>query len=116
MEVIKVELCVEDLEEVEPEVVGGRETILVAEDDELVRQTADSWPNRLRSARLVPAVEYVQAQRHRTRLMRWMAARFDDIHAWITPGISGEVLTATEGDGAGFLGLRVQDDPAVFEE
>ena len=38
-------------------------------DDLLVRQIKDAWPNRFREARLVPAVEYIQANRLRTLLM-----------------------------------------------
>jgi len=74
--------------------------------DDLVRQTAHSWPNRFRSARLVPAVEYVQAQRRRKRLMTAMARIFDEIDAWITPGISSEILTATNFTGHPALTVR----------
>src|SRR5262249_36830193 len=36
-------------------------------DDLLARQIKDAWPNVLRAARLIPAVEYIQANRLRTR-------------------------------------------------
>jgi len=39
-------------------------------DDELTRQTKYDWPNQFRTARFVPAVEYINAQRHRTILMQ----------------------------------------------
>ena len=39
-------------------------------DDELTRQTKYDWPNQFRTARFVPAVEYINAQRHRTVLMQ----------------------------------------------
>jgi Asp-tRNA(Asn)/Glu-tRNA(Gln) amidotransferase A subunit family amidase len=39
-------------------------------DDELTRQTKYDWPNSFRTARFVPAVEYINAQRHRTILMQ----------------------------------------------
>ena len=39
-------------------------------DDELTRQTKNDWPNQFRTARFVPAVEYVNAQRHRYTLMK----------------------------------------------
>jgi Asp-tRNA(Asn)/Glu-tRNA(Gln) amidotransferase A subunit family amidase len=39
-------------------------------DDELTRQTKNDWPNQFRTARFVPAVEYVNAQRHRYSLMK----------------------------------------------
>ena len=41
-------------------------------DDQLVRQVKNAWPNTFRAARLIPADEYIQAQRLRTLLMRDM--------------------------------------------
>src|SRR5262245_25829535 len=41
-------------------------------DDLLERQTKDAWPNVLRAARLIPAVEYIQANRLRTRAIEAM--------------------------------------------
>ena len=38
-------------------------------DDELVEQGPQAWPNSFRAARLIPAVEYIRAQRLRTMLM-----------------------------------------------
>ena len=40
--------------------------------DELTQQGPGDWPNRFRSARFIPAVEYIRAQRARTLLMRSM--------------------------------------------
>jgi Asp-tRNA(Asn)/Glu-tRNA(Gln) amidotransferase A subunit family amidase len=39
-------------------------------DDALTRQTKNDWPNQFRTARFVPAVEYINAQRHRYTLMQ----------------------------------------------
>jgi len=39
-------------------------------DDILTRQTKSDWPNSFRTARFVPAVEYINAQRHRYTLMQ----------------------------------------------
>jgi len=39
-------------------------------DDELTMQTKNDWPNQFRVARLIPAVEYINAQRHRYVLMQ----------------------------------------------
>ena len=39
-------------------------------DDALTRQTKNDWPNQFRTARFVPAVEYINAQRHRYMLMQ----------------------------------------------
>ena len=39
-------------------------------DDALTRQTKNDWPNLFRTSRFTPAVEYINAQRHRTILMQ----------------------------------------------
>ncbi len=65
------------------------------QDSQLTRQVAQAWPNVFRAARLVPAVEYVQANRLRTMLMR----RFDDalagVDLYVTPSFGGTTLRAT---------------------
>ena len=40
------------------------------EDDMMTRQTRFDWPNAFRGSRLIPAVEYINANRHRTILMQ----------------------------------------------
>ena len=40
--------------------------------DTMVRQVADAWPNAFRQGEMIPAVEYLRAQRLRTILMREM--------------------------------------------
>jgi Asp-tRNA(Asn)/Glu-tRNA(Gln) amidotransferase A subunit family amidase len=54
-------------------------------DDELTMQIEDAWPNKWRVARLIPAVEYLQANRLRTRLMEQMARLMDTVDLYITP-------------------------------
>ncbi len=54
-------------------------------DDLLVRQTANAWPNSFRQARLIPAVEYIQANRIRTQLMRRMEEVMADIDVYLSP-------------------------------
>jgi Asp-tRNA(Asn)/Glu-tRNA(Gln) amidotransferase A subunit family amidase len=54
-------------------------------DDSLVRQDPSAWPNRLRSARAVPAVEYIQANRVRRIAMREMARNLEGIDVYISP-------------------------------
>ncbi|GAB4026976.1 amidase [Spirosoma koreense] len=66
-------------------------------DDLLVRQGKGAWPNRFRSSRFVPAVEYIQANRARTKLINEMnkqlkAARID---VYISPAYAGGNLTLT---------------------
>ncbi|MEM9803049.1 MAG: amidase [Planctomycetota bacterium] len=64
-------------------------------DDELVRQDDDAWPNTFRAARLIPAVEYVRAQRLRTLLMREMDAALADVDLVVHAPYAAGVLTAT---------------------
>ena len=54
-------------------------------DDTLVRQDPSAWPNRLRTSRTVPAVEYVQANRVRRIAMHEMARILDGIDVYISP-------------------------------
>jgi Asp-tRNA(Asn)/Glu-tRNA(Gln) amidotransferase A subunit family amidase len=54
-------------------------------DDTLVRQDPSAWPNRLRTARAVPAVEYLQANRVRRIAMREMARILDGIDVYLSP-------------------------------
>lgn len=51
-------------------------------DDELIKS---NWPNAFRTARFVPAVEYIQANRARTLLIREMAKTMADIDLFVTP-------------------------------
>jgi len=53
-----------------------------------------SWPQIFRSARYVPAVEYLQAQRARTLLMHSFEAQFGDLDAFVCVG-GGYTLTHT---------------------
>jgi Asp-tRNA(Asn)/Glu-tRNA(Gln) amidotransferase A subunit family amidase len=66
-------------------------------DDLLVRQTKNSWPNSFRSARFVPAVEYIQANRARTKLINEMAAQLKaaTIDVYVSPAYAGGNLTIT---------------------
>ncbi len=66
-------------------------------DDLLVRQTKNSWPNSFRSARLVPAVEYIQANRARTRLINEMAQvlKTANVDVYVSPSYAGGNLTLT---------------------
>ena len=62
-------------------------------DDLMVRQIRNAWPNTLRGARFIPAVEYIQANRARTLLMREMAALPVDVY--LTPAFGGDNLLFT---------------------
>jgi Asp-tRNA(Asn)/Glu-tRNA(Gln) amidotransferase A subunit family amidase len=64
-------------------------------DDLLTRQIKDAWPNVFRQARLIPAVEYIQASRIRTRMMQDMAALMETIDVYVAPSFGGHSLILT---------------------
>ena len=64
-------------------------------DELLVAQEAWSWPNAFREARMIPAVEYIQANRVRTMLMGAMEQALSDVDVFVTPSYAGSVLLAT---------------------
>jgi Asp-tRNA(Asn)/Glu-tRNA(Gln) amidotransferase A subunit family amidase len=64
-------------------------------DDMMVRQMANAWPNSFRSARFIPAVEYIQANRIRTLLMERMEEVFKQVDVFVTPSFGGNVLQIT---------------------
>ena len=61
-------------------------------DDQLVRQTRGAWPNIFRVARLIPAVEYIQAQRLRAKMMRDVDKAFADFHFLVHPSYLGNLM------------------------
>ena len=56
-------------------------------------QAANDWPNTFRTARLIPAVEYIRAQRGRTLLQQKMDKFFADWDVIVTPPFG--LLTTT---------------------
>ena len=66
-------------------------------DDQLVRQGKNAWPNEFRSSRLIPAVEYIQANRARTKLINEMAdvLKKANITVYVSPTYAGGNLTLT---------------------
>jgi len=60
----------------------------------LVQQNRYAWPNTFRSARFVPAVEYIQAQRARTLLIEAMDAKLQNLDMYLAPTNSAS-LTIT---------------------
>jgi len=92
--------------------------------DELTRNGRDAllagqqpfdWPNQFRTARLYPAVEYIQAARARTQAIAAMTALFADVDVIVTPS-GGPQLTATNLTGQPAVivpnGFRGPDAPA----
>ena len=64
-------------------------------DDLMVRQIKNAWPTAFRAARFVPAVEYIQANRHRTLLIQDFHKKLGDIDVYLSPALSGRNLTMT---------------------
>lgn len=66
-------------------------------DDQMVRQIKNAWPNEFRSARFVPAVEYVQANRIRTKLIDDMERILNEakVDVYVSPTYAGGNLTLT---------------------
>lgn len=63
--------------------------------DEMVEQSPASRANSLRQARFIPAVEYLQANRHRRRLINEMYAIMKDLDVLISPTFGGRQLSIT---------------------
>jgi Asp-tRNA(Asn)/Glu-tRNA(Gln) amidotransferase A subunit family amidase len=63
--------------------------------DLMVRQVKDAWPNVFRQSRLIPAVEYIQANRVRTMVMHAMAEVMSDIDVYLAPSFVGDNLLLT---------------------
>lgn len=88
------------------------------EDDELVRQTRGSWPNIFRTARFIPAVEYIQANRARTMLMGSLDAALQGLDVLVTPSYADDVLLMTNLTGHPVVvvphGFRENGTPVSF--
>jgi Asp-tRNA(Asn)/Glu-tRNA(Gln) amidotransferase A subunit family amidase len=93
---------------------------------QLKGQSPGDWPNTFRAARLIPAVEYIRAQRARTLLMQQMEKFFADWDVIVCPPFSSLSATNLTGhpqvvvpcgfvkgmpDGLSFLG-RLYDEGA----
>ena len=80
----------------------------------LTQQTRDDWPNTFRSARFIPAVEYIQANRARTTAMELAAKVFEQVDVIVAPTFSTQLLiTNLTGHPALILpnGFRGEDAP-----
>ncbi|MFV2006024.1 MAG: amidase [Longimicrobiales bacterium] len=71
------------------------ELTLSGRDDLLTRQGRGTWPHTFRTARMTPAVEYIQANRLRTMVMGATEAALDGIDVFITPTFAQGVLLLT---------------------
>lgn len=64
-------------------------------DDLMVRQVAGAWPNIFRQAQMVPAVEYIRANRIRTLLMEEMQKTLAHVDSYVCPSFGGTNLVLT---------------------
>ena len=64
-------------------------------DDMLVRQSPGAWPNRFRSSRFIPAVEYINANRVRFQLIQEMEKLMQEVDVYITPSFGNSNLVTT---------------------
>ncbi|HEV7518439.1 MAG TPA: amidase [Thermoanaerobaculia bacterium] len=119
-----------DLPELPDSAISALRIILTAEGaaafDELTRSGRDdlmvrhkeenAWPNVFRQGRTIPAVEYIQANRVRTLLMRQMAQRMATVDAYVAPSFGGDnvLITNLTGHPAVVLpnGFRQDGTPA----
>ncbi|TAE52532.1 MAG: amidase, partial [Bacteroidetes bacterium] len=71
------------------------ELTLSNRDDLLVQQGKYNWPNFYRTARFVPAVEYIQANRLRSRLIEQTHAALKGFDLIVAPSLEGSSLLLT---------------------
>ena len=64
-------------------------------DDLIERQDKDFWPNGFRAARMIPAVEYINANRYRYNLCKSMNDFMKDYDVLIVPTFAGRQLSIT---------------------
>jgi Asp-tRNA(Asn)/Glu-tRNA(Gln) amidotransferase A subunit family amidase len=63
--------------------------------DALVQQNPGSWPNSFRSAQFIPAVDYINANRVRTGMLRRWWDLFQEVDVVVTPTSGTSQLSAT---------------------
>ena len=64
-------------------------------DNELTRQGKYAWPNNFRTSRMIPAVEYIQANRARAMYQVRFAEALRDIDVLVAPSYRMGILSAT---------------------
>ncbi len=64
-------------------------------DDSMVRQGKGAWPNSFRSARFIPAVEYIEANRVRYVVIQEMQKLMKDVDVYVAPSFGGSNLLLT---------------------
>jgi Asp-tRNA(Asn)/Glu-tRNA(Gln) amidotransferase A subunit family amidase len=60
------------------------------DDDKMVKQNKDSWPNIFRASRFIPAVEYINANRLRTKLIRQVNEFIKKFDVLVVPSLEDD--------------------------
>jgi Asp-tRNA(Asn)/Glu-tRNA(Gln) amidotransferase A subunit family amidase len=75
------------------EAAASFEELTASDRDDLLRwQEAEAWPNTFRKARFLSAVDHIQLDRLRRRVMAEMDATMRDVNAIIAPALAGPML------------------------
>ena len=74
--------------------------------DQLKMQVPDAWPNTFRQSRFLSAVDFVQADRLRRKVINEMARVFSTVDLLLVPSLRDEMLTLTNFTGHPSLTLR----------
>jgi Asp-tRNA(Asn)/Glu-tRNA(Gln) amidotransferase A subunit family amidase len=90
-------------------------------DDALARQDPGAWPNSFRKARFLSAVDHVQLDRLRRRVMQEMDALFRRVDVLLAPELTGAITVIGNMTGhpcltvrSGFSELRTRQMPAFL--
>ncbi len=65
------------------------------QDDMMIRQIKNAWPNAFRASRFIPAVEYIQASRARQLLIQEMQKVMTTVDVYVGPSEEGNSLLLT---------------------
>jgi Asp-tRNA(Asn)/Glu-tRNA(Gln) amidotransferase A subunit family amidase len=64
-------------------------------DDQMTRQGRGSWPSNFRVSRFIPAVEYINANRVRSLVMRQMDEVMERVDVFVAPTFTANLLLVT---------------------
>jgi len=65
------------------------------DDDQLTRQIDNAWPNVFRQGQLIPAVEYIRANRVRTLIIQALEKEMEQVDVYVAPSFGGNNLLLT---------------------
>jgi Asp-tRNA(Asn)/Glu-tRNA(Gln) amidotransferase A subunit family amidase len=82
------------------------ELTLSGKADQLKAQVPDAWPNLLREARFLSAVDFVQADRMRRKVASMMAGVMSKVDLLLVPSLRNEMLIISNNTGHPSLTLR----------